>query len=108
MVLFGLTATWFIILLDPQVNQFRESFCLPLVVFVVEIIIGFIISLIVYGKLVKSWEGYHDHRMLQFIHYFTIVIVSTIIPHGDFLLHLGYSHKGTNKIGIEEPFLEID
>ena len=33
-----------------------------------------------------------------------IVIVSTIIPHGDFLLHLGCFHVGSNKIGIEEPF----
>lgn len=109
MVLFGLIAIWFILLLDPQANQSRESnYCLPLVVFGVEIIFGFIISLMGYGKLVKSWEGYHKHRVLQFIHYITIVVVSTIIPHGDFLLHLGYSHKGTNKIGIEEPFLGID
>ena len=101
MVLCGLIATWLIVILDPQAYQTEESeFSLPLVVFGVEIIVGFIISLIGYGKLVKSWEGYHDHRVLQFIHYITIVIVSTIIPHGDFLLHLGYSHKGTNKIGI--------
>jgi hypothetical protein len=50
MVLFGLIAIWFIVLLDRQANQSRESnFSLPLVVLGVEIIFGFIISLIGYG-----------------------------------------------------------
>lgn len=105
MVLFGLIAAGLIVLLDFEANKIRQSkFWVPVVIFGIELIAGFLLSLIGYGKLVKSWEGYHGHRVLQFIHYITIVIVSTIIPHGDFLLHLGYFHKGTNKIGIEEPF----
>ena len=105
MVLFGFIATGFIVLLDFEANQISETkFRLPVFVFGIEIFAGLLLSLIGYSELAKSWEGYHGHRVLQFIHYITIVLVSTIIPHGDFLLHLGYFHKGTNKIGIEEPF----
>jgi hypothetical protein len=34
----------------------------------------------------------------------TLALLSTIIPHGDFLLHLGYRQRGFKSKALEEPF----
>lgn len=34
------------------------------------------------------------------------MILSTVIPHGDFLLHLGYRQRGYREKQLEEPFPE--
>jgi hypothetical protein len=55
--------------------------------------------------LALKWEGYYNHRVLQFFHYLTLVLFSSLIPHGEFLLHFGYRQRGYNtKKGVEEPF----
>jgi hypothetical protein len=42
---------------------------------------------------------------LQFFHYLSLVLFSSLIPHGEFLLHFGYRQRGYNiKKGVEEPF----
>lgn len=106
MVFFGLASIGLTFLLDYYTYKEigLKKYWLHAIGFGIEIVVGFFMSLIGYFILAKSWEGYFSHRFLQFIHFFTILIVSTVIPHGDFFLHLGYMHKGTNKRGIEEPF----
>ena len=55
--------------------------------------------------LALKWEGYYNHRILQFFHCFALVLISSLIPHGEFLLHFGYRQRGYNtKKGVEEPF----
>jgi len=106
MVLFGLISTGLIVLLYfIGEDLFRNRLLwVPILGFGIEYIIGCLMSIIGYAILAKSWEGYTDHRFYQFIHYITIAIVTSTVPHGDFLLHLGYFHKGSNKRGLEEPF----
>lgn len=39
------------------------------------------------------------------MHWASLCFFSLLIPHGDFLLHMGYNHKGINfNCAIEEPF----
>ena len=65
----------------------------------------FVIAAITYAILALKWEGYYEHRLLQFSHYFVLVLISSIIPHGELLLHFGYRQRGYNtKKGVEEPF----
>jgi hypothetical protein len=106
MIIFGLASVGLTFLIDYE--SYHEiglkKYWMHALGFGIEIIIGFTMSFIGYAMLAKQWEGYFNHRFMQFIHYFTILVVSTIFPHGDFLLHMGYMHKGTNKRGKEEPF----
>ena len=65
----------------------------------------FVIAAVSFALLALKWEGYYSHRLLQFFHYLTLVLFSSIIPHGEFLLHFGYRQRGYNtKKGVEEPF----
>lgn len=54
---------------------------------------SFFLRVFLYGHLALKWEGYEGHRFYHFLHYFTILMVS-LFPYGDFLLHLGYRHNG--------------
>jgi len=108
MILFGLVSVGLIALIYLKAKQQIGDlyFWLPLLGFGIEISIGLLLNILGYFILAQSWEGYYRHRIIQAMHYLSMIFVSTIIPHGDFLLHMGYLHKGYNKAneGIEEPF----
>ena len=72
--------------------------------FCTEFSAGILASSIGYGVLAHKWEGYYNHRFLQTLHCLTLIILSTVIPHGDFLLHLGYRQRGYLPKALEEPF----
>jgi hypothetical protein len=73
--------------------------------FSIEFAMYFVIAAISFAFLALKWEGYYGHRILQFFHYLTLVLFSSSIPHGEFLLHFGYRQRGYNtKKGVEEPF----
>lgn len=71
---------------------------------IVEYCCGFPIAFIFYGLLSRQWEGYYKRPCLKFFHWMALAFISTIIPHGDFLLHLGYRQKGFQQRTLEEPF----
>ena len=106
MIIFGIVSTGLIVLLYFEGGRYagHKDLWIPIVGFAIEIVVGVLLSIVGYAILAKSWEGYKDHRILHIIHYLSMVIISAVVPHGDFLLHMGYLHKGTNKRGIEEPF----
>jgi hypothetical protein len=82
-----------------------ESYTLlPFIGFGLELCGGLLCSLIGYGILASSWEGYFKRGCLKTVHCLTLILLSVIIPHGDFLLHLGYYQRGYQKKGQEEPF----
>ena len=73
------------------IGQCDDSFTLlPFIGFGLEIWGGLLCSAVGYGILAASWEGYYKHRCLKVAHCLTLILLSVIIPHGDFLLHLGY------------------
>ena len=72
--------------------------------FTIEYCLGFLAALVGYGVLANQWEGYYNHKCLKTIHCLALIFLSTIIPHGDFLLHLGYYQRGYQKKGQEETF----
>lgn len=82
---------------DYNVTVFVIGFCL-------EYIFGFVCACIGYGILAHSWEGYYGHGFLKFLHCLTLIFLSTILPHGDLLLHLGYRQRGYQAKSLEEPF----
>jgi uncharacterized membrane protein len=84
---------------------FEDKFLIVYIGLGVEYFGAFLNALIFYGILCTEWEGYYNHKGLKMLHYFTLVFLSAILPHGDFLLHFGYRQRGYNKkTGIEEPF----
>jgi hypothetical protein len=70
--------------------------------FIFEYCAALLVGLIGYWLLARQWEGYQEHGFLKILHYITIVLISTIIPHGDFLLSLGYKQIGFLNKGVEE------
>ncbi len=73
--------------------------------FIIEFALYFLIAAVSFALLALKWEGYYQHRCLQFFHYLFLVLFSSLIPHGEFLLHFGYRQRGYNtKKGVEEPF----
>jgi hypothetical protein len=105
--MFGYSSIGLIFLIDYDIfaNINEYYYFLPIIGFSIELLLGFIANLISYGLLANKWEGYHEHKFLQVFHYFSLCFFSLLIPHGDFLLHMGYNHKGINYNGaIEEPF----
>lgn len=71
---------------------------------IVEYSAGAFFAGIGYAILANQWEGYYNHKFLKFLHWLTLTVFSTIIPHGDFLLHLGYRQRGFQTRKLEEPF----
>ena len=66
--------------------------------------LAFIAAVIGYSVLASTWEGYYGHRFLQTMHVLTMILISTVLPYGDFLLHLGYRQRGYTVKANEEPF----
>lgn len=64
---------------------------------------SFVLHAIFYGILFIKMEGYYKHNGLKTFHYCMYVFIS-LLPHGDFLLHLGYKQIGFSIKGEEESF----
>ena len=71
-----------------------------------EIFPSFVVASIGYSILGAGWEGYYGRRFLQIFHIIALSLFSTIVPHGDFLLHMGYRQRGylEKGNGAEELF----
>ncbi|CDW73946.1 spry domain containing protein [Stylonychia lemnae] len=81
----------------------QKSNFLFLIGLIVDSCLSFFIRLIAYIFLASMWEGYAHHGLLRFLHVCMILFIS-LIPYGDFLLHLGYRQRGYLQQGSEEPF----
>jgi hypothetical protein len=101
MITFYCVAIWMIILVTNFGSLQPNG---PMIAFMTEYVLGFVCSAVGYFMLQRQWEGYYGHRFLQFLHYLTMVLFSTIIPYGDFLLHMGYRQRGYHPKPLEEPF----
>lgn len=108
MMAFNAISIWLIIVLYIGSAEFHMpgSFARSIIMigFMIEYAGGFLFAAIGYALLARQWEGYHGHRFLHFLHYITLVFLSTILPHGDFLLHMGYRQRGYMTKALEEPF----
>jgi hypothetical protein len=86
----------------PEVDQNTVKSITNIIVF--EFLVSALIRLVVYGYLAYLWDGYGKCNVYRYVHFVTIWIVTSLVPFGDFLIHLGYKHEDKSRLYESEKY----